>query len=101
MAGHLELPGGGYGVQKSMESSGNCANMGDGDGYTQKMGTARDRAASGWVPQRGGPSVGLFSILTHPADVLSWRRNWLEVKLEAERLPPGDFSGCTDMERGA
>lgn len=43
--------------------------------------------------------MGLFSSLTHPKDVLSWRRNWLEARLEARGLPPGDFPGCTDMER--
>lgn len=43
--------------------------------------------------------MGVFSTLTHPKDVLSWRRNWLEAGLEVGGLPLGDFPGCTDVER--
>lgn len=93
MAGSPELPGGGYGVQKIMESSGNCGKMGDGDRYTREAGTARDRAEQvGGYPKEEDPT------LTYPKDVLSWRRNWLEVKLDAGKVPLGDFPGCTDVE---
>lgn len=62
MAGYPELPGGGYRVQKSMESFGNCAkSVGDGDRYTGKVGGARDRAEQvGGYPKDKDPVWGSF-----------------------------------------
>lgn len=52
----------------------------------------------GGYPKEEDPVWDSFSHIDK--DILSWRRNWLEVKLEVESLPPGDFPGRTDVERG-
>ena len=78
MAGYPELPGGGYGVLWELCQDGRRRQIHWESGWSQ--GQSRGGV---WVPQRGEPSVGLFPTLTHSKDVLSWERNWLEVKLKA------------------